>query len=114
MKRFLSISTLIRLIAAFLLFYSLKRHPYSYYTILRWVTFGVGSYTAFIAWKNNLIGWAWILGIIALVFNPLLPVNLKREVWAWIDVGAGIVFLISIYFVQDSESKDSSNEVKPN
>ena len=111
MKHIVSISTLARLITAFLLFYSLKRHPYSYYTVLRWVTFGVGSYSAFIAWKTNKQGWAWILGVIALMFNPLIPVNLKREIWAWIDVASGIVFLLSIYFVQDISQQSEKQEM---
>jgi hypothetical protein len=100
MKKYLTVSSLARIIAAGLLFYALKRHAYDYYTLLRWVTFGVGLYSAIIAFKDEKTGWAAILGMLALLFNPLIPVHLKRETWAIIDVAAGVLLLASIPFVQ--------------
>lgn len=102
LKRYLSISSLVRIVAAGLLFYALKRHPYDYYTLLRWITFGAGLYTAIIAFKNEKIGWTVILGILMLLFNPFTPVHLQRQTWAFIDVAAGILLLVSIPFVQES------------
>jgi hypothetical protein len=101
MKRLISISTMARIGTAFLLFYSLKRHPYDYYIVLRWVTFGVCSYSAFIAWRSEKIGWVWTLGLVAAVFNPVIPIHLKRETWAYIDAAAACLILISIYFVPE-------------
>ena len=102
MKRYLTVSSLARIVAAGMLFFALKRHAYDYYTLLRWITFGAGLYTAFIAFKNEQQGWAILLGILALLFNPLVPVHLQRQTWAFIDIGAGILLLASIPFVQES------------
>ena len=88
-----------------MLFYALERQPYDYYTLLRWVTFGASSYSALIAYKAEKTEWAVILGITALLFNPLIPVNLRRETWVFIDLAAGILLLVSLLFVQrDLES----------
>jgi len=40
-------SIIAKLIAAVMLFAALGRHPYDYYTTLRWVACGVCAYTAF-------------------------------------------------------------------
>lgn len=37
-------------------------------------------------------GWAWVFGIIALLFNPIIPVHLSREIWAPIDIMAALIF----------------------
>lgn len=41
-------------------------------------------------------GWALTLGLVAIVFNPLVPVRLGRETWAPVDVAAGLILLASI------------------
>ena len=105
MKRFLTVSTLARLVAASLLFWALARHPYDYFSILRWVTCAVSIYTAYVAYSQKIVGWAWVMGVIAVLFNPLIIVRLKRETWTPIDVITGIVLLVSIWFVQERQSQ---------
>jgi hypothetical protein len=100
-NRFFTISSITRVIAAGMLFYALKRHPYDYYTLLRWVTFGVAGYSAFLAFKVKKHEWGIILGLLALLFNPIFLVSLQRKTWAYIDVAAGILLLVSISFVQE-------------
>ena len=85
-----------KLVAAGLLFGALGRHPYDYYTLMRWVVCGVAAFGAFQAFVSGKNGWVWALAIVALVFNPLIPVHLKRETWAIIDSSAAILLLISI------------------
>lgn len=101
-KRFLTFSSLARLVAAGLLFYALARHRYSYYTILRWITCSVALYSAVIAYKAKQTGWTWVLGVIAVFFNPFFLVTLDRTTWAPIDVITGVLLLLSILFVQES------------
>jgi hypothetical protein len=88
-----------KLVAAGLLFAALAHHPYGYYTLLRWVVCGVSVFAAVRAAEFNRSGWAWTLAIAGLVFNPIFPVYLRRENWAFIDIGVALVLLISIVFI---------------
>lgn len=86
---------LARIVAALMLFWALDRHPYGYYILLRWVVCAVSAYTALLLSEADKKGWAWCFGIIAVLFNPLIPVHLNRALWALIDIGAAIAFLAS-------------------
>lgn len=91
---------LARLAAAVLLLWALADHPYGYYTMLRWVVSGVAAWTAFEARGAGSRGLAWLFGIAALMFNPIVPVHLDRQTWAWIDVVQAIAFIaVSLTFV---------------
>jgi hypothetical protein len=74
-------------------------HGYDYYILLRWVVCGVGALGAFRAAGFGKRGWAWALGIVALFFNPIIPVHLTRETWGFIDVGVALLLLVSIALV---------------
>ena len=58
--------------------------PYGYYRLLRWVACAVAV--------------AWALGLVALVFNPLVPVHFEKATWRVLDAAAGVSFLCVLYF----------------
>ena len=89
-------SALIKLVVAGLLVWSLSRHPYSYYTLLRWVTFAASIFFAVRAGEREKAILRWVFIVIALFFNPILPVHLKRDTWAVIDLVTAAVFLVSM------------------
>lgn len=91
----------LRILAAALLFWALARHAYSYYVLLRFVTFGAAAYSSYLAFEQRVRGWAWILGLVALLFNPVLPIHLSRDVWKPVDLLTGLILLASIVFVRD-------------
>ena len=74
-------------------------HGYDYYVLLRWVVCGVAAGAAFRAARAQRKGWPWVLGVVALFFNPIVPVHLTRETWGFIDVGVALLFLVSIPIV---------------
>jgi len=112
MKQFISFSVIARIIASILLFWALSRHPYGYYTLLRWVVCGVAGYTAYISNRSNRLPWTWFFGILALFFNPIIPVKLDRATWANIDVAVGIALLVSIFFVRENLSKPGGDNAR--
>jgi hypothetical protein len=91
-------SIVAKLIAAGLLFGALARHSYDYYTMLRWVVCGVSAFAAVRAADAQQIGWLWAFAIVALLFNPVIPVHLKRDTWVLIDFGTAVFLLISVVF----------------
>jgi len=95
-----TVGIVIRVIAAGLLFWALDKHAYAYYILLRWVVCAVCIYIAYMAADLDKKTWIWLIGVIALLFNPILPVHLDKNTWAFIDIFSGIILLVSIFFVR--------------
>ena len=89
-------SIIAKLIAAIMLFAALGRHGYDYYTLLRWIACGAAAYTAFQAVQINKVGWLIVFVIVAIVLNPIIPLHLKRESRAFVDIAAAVLLLLSI------------------
>ena len=104
MKTYLSLSVIARLVGSVLLFWTLSRHPYGYFTLLRWVVCATAVYSAYLSTTVNRVPWAWVFGLIALLFNPLIPARIDRATWAYLDVTVGILFLLSLFFVRENLS----------
>ena len=61
--------------------------PYGYYTILRICVSICGGLTAYIyfnAGRRDICVWLCIA--VAIIFNPIVPVHLNREVWSIFNV----------------------------
>lgn len=82
-------------IAAVMLLAALARWPYGYYVLLRWVVCASAIFVLLIGalYKNEEV---WPFAVVGVLFNPLVPIHLTREIWAVLDVGAAVVFLASI------------------
>jgi hypothetical protein len=93
---------ILRIVSAILLLWALSYHSYSYYTMLRFVVSGVAAYSAYISVNLKKKNWAWSFGIIAILFNPFVPIHLDKDTWAVIDVLVAIFFIVSLFFVRDS------------
>lgn len=109
MKPHFSFSVIARVVASALLFWALARHPYGYFTLLRWVVCATAAYSAYVSATVNRVPWAWVLGFIALLFNPLIPARIDRATWAYLDVAVGIFFLLSVFFVREKLSQQESD-----
>lgn len=74
-------------IASLLLLIALNpENPYGYYIFLRWVVCGIFVYLAFYAIKEKKNGWAWTLGITALIYNPFFLIHFGRTIWTIVNV----------------------------
>ena len=89
------------LAAAALLLLALADLPYGYYTFLRLVVCAVAAFGAFRAAASKSEVWAVVLGGVALLFNPIIPVHLDRETWAPIDVVTAAVLSVSALRVKE-------------
>ena len=74
--------------------------PYAYFQIMRLVVCGASCFGAFTLKQRQ--GWLWTMVIIAVLFNPILPVHLDRGTWQLIDLVTGIIFLVSTSMVWKS------------
>lgn len=95
-----------RRIVAIMLFTAVLPLPYPYYMLLRVVVFIVFLSLAFKLYnktklmKIEMPTWGWALGAIGLLFNPIFPAFLIREVWMILDVAAGVFLLKTIKWEQ--------------
>ena len=89
----------ILLIAPVMLFLALMKWPYSYYQLLRIVVSVTCAYLIImplltkksVAWK------IWTLAVILVLFNPVFPVYLSRDLWRIIDPAAGVALIFTIF-----------------
>jgi len=81
-----------------LLLLSFLAWPYAYYTFLRIAITGVAIYYAYYLYsikKQNF--WFWGFVVIAILFNPIVPIYLKdKSIWSITDVIVVILFVIFI------------------
>jgi hypothetical protein len=95
------------IIAAIMLFLALAPWPYGYYQLLRFVVCGVAVYVSFMAynWRNKM--WAtWLFGFIAVLFNPLIPIHISRELWQPIDIICAILLIFSVFILKNPSEKE--------
>jgi hypothetical protein len=96
---FKSIPWLLWFIPVALLLAATARLPYGYYTFTRVVVCGSALYIAIAGWNEFKI-WSAIFGLVAILFNPILPVYLHRGTWLYFDVGVAVIFAAHLIFVR--------------
>ncbi len=91
------------LICAGLLFIGLLNLPIGYYTLLR-IVVTIGSVAVVISeFENGLNFWVITFGLIAILFNPLIPVYLNdKSAWMPIDIIGGIIFIIKSFTLKQN------------
>lgn len=82
--------------------------PYGYYQFLRiaiTIVAGILAYNSFLAKQKT---WFYLFIPIVILYNPILPFHLDKEIWLPINLLTFIVFLVYIFFKKD-EKKSSQN-----
>lgn len=98
-----------RIVATGMLIWALDDHPYGYFTLLRFVVCIVTAYCAVLSNEKGKVTWTWILGGMAVLFNPIVPIHIDRESWQVIDAVAAVVLLISLVPVRGRLSNKNYN-----
>jgi len=81
--------------SAFLLLAGFSGWPYDFFVLLRFVVCLSTSYLAWLASNEKQEKWLWVYSIIAILFNPFLPIHLTRSSWVVIDFATAIFLIIS-------------------
>lgn len=90
------------LIPAFLLLLALADMPSGYYVLMRIIVCLLSSVIAYSEFKDEGVNLSVIVfGVIAIVFNPIIPVYLyDRDIWAPIDIIGAIAFIIKGFAIR--------------
>ena len=86
--------------SAMLLWALNPNNSYGYYILLRWVCCAAFAYLATQAFAHKKQGWAWVLGITAVAYNPIMRVHLTKEIWSVVNVVTIIVAVVSIFILK--------------
>ncbi len=109
MKKSISIKPPI-ILSIVLLLLSIFPFPYGYYVLLRLVVCLTAGLLSWLSYKENRIGWAWVMGFIVLLFNPIVPIHFERGVWMVFDVVVAVTLGIFLFL----HNKGSNGADKPN
>ena len=99
-------------VAGMLVYAVIENHPYSYYTLLRWICCAVFAYSAVSAFEMNRVIWTWIFGILATLYNPIFRVHLDRNTWVgvnWFTIGA-IAVAAALFWRSKKQSSAQSGK----
>jgi hypothetical protein len=73
--------------------------PYGFFTILRFIVSISAIYLAWLSYEyKSEQYWIIVFIIITILFNPIIPIYLTREIWIPIDIITGIFFLAAAKF----------------
>jgi membrane-bound ClpP family serine protease len=89
--------------ATTLLLLALTPLPIGYYTFLR-IAITIAAITFIVnERRNNAIAWMAAFGMVAILFNPIIPIYLyKKALWMLIDIG--VAFLFFVYGLKSNKS----------
>ncbi len=81
--------------AAMLLLGVFPSWSYGYYDLLRLVVCGSAAYIAWFAKQQKSERLLWIMGFVAVLYNPFAPIDLNRGLWSLLNLAAAAVFWIA-------------------
>ncbi len=85
-KKDTSIQSIIFVALAFLLLLCLAKMPYGFYQIVRFLAFAGFAYSAYFQYKAKSTDRMILFIVLALLFQPFLPLSLGRIIWNIVDV----------------------------
>jgi len=93
-------------VPAGMLLLSLSGHRRSgFFILLRWVVGGGAALLAWMAHDQDVSGWMWVMVGILILFNPLVPLHLRRDTWRVLDLGAAALFVVVALRLQPSRGE---------
>ena len=86
------------ILCGILLLVGIADMPIGYYTLLRLVVTIVSVAVVVAEMEKGITPWVIAFGLLALLFNPIIPVYLNdKDAWMPIDLIGGLLFFIKAY-----------------
>jgi len=77
--------------------------PYGFFEVLRWVVAGSAAYMAYSAHTISRNVWMLLMIFIVILFNPIAPIHLTKDIWVVIDTAVAGIFIISIFKLKSKQ-----------
>ncbi|MCY3817867.1 MAG: hypothetical protein OXH52_00680 [Gammaproteobacteria bacterium] len=83
---------------AILLAGALLPWPYGYYELLRLAVCAASAWIAYEQWRHDdgVSGWVVAFGGMAMLYNPLMPIHLTREIWSVLNLASASAFVLHL------------------
>lgn len=78
---------------------------YPHITLLKWVCCPAFAYLATQAWKRQKTGWVWVLGTVAIFYNPIFQPHSVWNMW-YIVIPFAIAIAVASIFVLNSKNTE--------
>jgi hypothetical protein len=91
------LQTPIKIILAILLLLCLLHMPYSFYTLVRFLSFVGFSIIAYHHYQKQEENLAILFASFVILFQPFFKISLGRTVWNIIDVAVAIFLLVLVF-----------------
>ncbi len=99
-KQFSSILKWLVFINSVLLLVAIAKMPYGYYIILRISTAITCSLLCYLAYNSNKIKTAIMSGLLVILYNPIIPIPLGRDIWIIVNLISMVMILILFIFIK--------------
>lgn len=97
-------------VATLFLLGALAEWPYGYYRLVRIVVCGACVWVGLFAHAQKR-GWAVaVFTFIAVLFNPVLPIHLTRQIWLPIDLITAALFVLASFTVTERHGESGERE----
>ena len=71
-----------------------------FWKFLEIITCAVSVVVAVFSYHAERMWAVWLLGFVAVLFNPLVPIHLTREIWVVIDMIVATFFAVSVFLLK--------------
>ncbi len=78
-------------------------NPYQYYILLRWICCAAFIYLTIRAIILGKIGWCVVLGVTAIIYNPIIEIHAFRTIWNIINLATIVIVIASIFGLQSKK-----------
>lgn len=97
--------------AVTLLLVALLPLPYGYYVFLRLAICAGALLLAVAEYHDHGVSiWTLVLGVLVLLFNPVIPVYLTRDIWVPIDAGAAVLIGAHYWHRRHGATRDPKSQ----
>jgi hypothetical protein len=76
---------------------ALLQLPYGYYVLLRLVVCGVCIYLAVQEENAGRKAWVWVLGAVAILYNPIFRIHLTRDIWSVVNIATILLLVVHMW-----------------
>jgi hypothetical protein len=84
-------------IAIVMLLWALNpENPYGYYILLRVVLCATCAFLVHRALDIGSDRWAWVLGVTAVIYNPIIRIHLTREIWSVVNIATIVALSVAL------------------
>jgi hypothetical protein len=90
------ISLLVFLVPIAMLVIALGNMPWGYYQILRLVVAAASTWIATVMFASGKHGPGGLFVVLALAYNPFIPLRLGREAWEVVNIATIIILLVGL------------------